>query len=260
MLDAIVGMLLMSVLIIAPNALFGLLLAMVVLPVYLLQRGGKKKARPLAERAEPAAAEEAVGNRVDNAEANRRYGPWAPTRTRLLELRERLVVTPLGGEREAQFKALLDRALSEDFFTRFGDSFVVLMKVNVFHVVRPRKEAPQAVWNAVIKRQADFLICDRWTLEPVLAILVWMGEGEPPGCAGGSDEEVSAGVRRALSEREWEQWMAQGLLLAVGVPAMLLSGERIDKYLAQPELLLAGLEPALTAHRVDVAMRERAAA
>jgi hypothetical protein len=170
------------------------------------------------------------------------------------------VVTPLGGEREAQFKALLDRALSEDFFTRFGDSFVVLMKVNVFHVVRPRKEAPQAVWNAVIKRQADFLICDRWTLEPVLAILVWMGEGEPPGCAGGSDEEVSAVVRRALTEREWEQWMAQGLLLAGGVPAMLVSGERIDKYLAEPEMLLAGLEPALTAHRVDVAMRERAAA
>lgn len=257
LVETLVGVVLMSVVALAPNAVLGLLIGCVLLPFYLMQRDAKKRAsRPVVKKQEP----DPMGGTGDGPEATRTYAAWAPTRARLLEWRKRLVVTPLGGEREAQFKALLDRVLSEDFFNRFGDSFIVVMKVTCFQLVRPADTAPQELWNAVLKRHMDFLICDRWTLEPVLAILVWLGKGEPPETAGGSEASVSAVVSRKLTGQEWEQWIAQGMMLAVGIPAMVVTRQWVDACLARPELLLQGIEPALAGHREDALVREQAAA
>lgn len=217
--------------------------------------GGKVRQAP-AQKETKNGQGDILGGAGDRAEATRRYASWAPTREHLLEWRERLVVARLGDEREVQLKTLLDRALSEDLFNRFGDTFVVLMKVNCFHVVRPGGNAPMEVWNAVFKRHVDFLICDRSTLEPAMAIMIWLGEGEPPGIAGGMD--ASAAVERMLNEREWEQWIAQGLLLAGGIPALMLSREWADASLSRPELMIEAIAPVLAAHRDDLAALGRA--
>ena len=201
-----------------------------------------------------ATAVQAAG--VSEQEQPLRYERLAPTRDLMLEWAQVMVVKPLGSELEAQFKALLDRALSEDLFNRFGDSFVVLMKVSCFQVVQPGIGVVQEMWNALIKRHIDFLICDRWTLEPVSAFLVWTGEGNPPECGAGPEVIESWRAEGKLRTKEWEQWIATAILISGGIPAVLMSREQIEVYLARPELLLEGLEPALAAHLERAAVRE----
>jgi len=186
------------------------------------------------------------------------YARLAPTWDRLREWSQAVRVMPLGGELEAQFKALLDRALAEDFFHRFGDSFVVLMRVSCIQVVQPQKQAPQEIWNALIKRHVDFLVCDRWTLEPVMAYMIWLGEeGRAPQPGLRPEEDMYWSTQAKLSVREWEQWIAAGMLMAGGVPTMLIPQERVRHFLTMPEMLLDGLAPALEVFRERLAALER---
>jgi len=70
--------------------------------------------------------------------------------------------------------------------------------------------------------------------------------------------DASAAVERMLNEREWEQWIAQGLLLAGGIPALMLSREWADASLSRPELMIEAIAPVLAAHRDDLAALGRA--
>jgi hypothetical protein len=216
------------------------------------RKGGLRP--PAVERAQMGRANTEAGEAVEE------YGFLAPTSDLVGQWERAMVVKSLGDELEARFKALLDRALAEDFFNRFGDSFMALMKVPCYHIVEPATGMVQQMWNAVIKRHVDFLICDRWALRPVTAFMVWLGEGAPP-LIGGSAQEIGPwGVRGGLTTREWEQWIAAGVLISGGIPTLLSSRDQIEMYLARPEVLLETIEPYLVEHLERDAVREAATA
>lgn len=171
-----------------------------------------------------------------------------------------MMAKPLGGEIEAELKIAIDRALGEELFNRFGDSFTVQLRVSCFHVVQPRDHAPQEIWNAAIKRSIDVLICDRWTLEPVMGFMLWLGEGEPPKVFIETSEALDWRGRHKLGVREWEQVIAVSLLMSVGIPVILISRERAGRYLEKPEMLVEVIEPALADYKERVTAIEVAQA
>jgi hypothetical protein len=93
-----------------------------------------------------------------------------------------------------------------------------------------------------------------------MGFMLWLGEAEPPKVFIETSEALDWRGRHKLGVREWEQVIAVSLLMSVGIPVILISRERVGRYIKNPEMLVEVIEPALANYKERVTAIEVAQA
>lgn len=145
----------------------------------------------------------------------------------------------IGTSDYAKVLDILDRAMIETLSVEFGDRFITQIQVLSKLIIEPSASIPIAMQKSISNTLVDFLICDRESLLPVVAIFVAPDEED-------QDLDISNELD-SLNEDEsnlpantlgWEKKIVAGLIEATGVRVHYVNHETLDQWKSDPYLIL----------------------